>query len=133
MREPATMYYDRQGNPLTLDEWVELGRDTLDNVDYKRVGATFLQSGDHKRAVSTIWLGLNHAFGMNGPPLIFETMIFDGDSDTGQWRYETEAQAIEGHAQAVFIAKGQLSIASGGEPVIEIRSEIGQIGASEEE
>lgn len=51
--------------------------------------------------ISTVWLGLDHSFG-HGPPLIFETMVFDhlnGGSgvDLDQQRYSTLAQAERGH------------------------------------
>lgn len=57
--------------------------------------------------VSTVFLGIDHQFG-NGPPLLFETMIFnhDGKADT-PWRehycerYTTYLQAHEGHWKAV--------------------------------
>lgn len=52
-------------------------------------------------AVSTIFLGLNHRFIDDGPPLLFETMCF---SDTGeptgpQRRYSTWDEAEAGHAE----------------------------------
>ena len=47
--------------------------------------------------VSTVFLGLNHAFGP-GQPLLFETMIFGGPSDQDQARYSTWAEATAGHA-----------------------------------
>lgn len=54
--------------------------------------------------VSTVWLGLDHSFG-SGPPLIFETMVFDGlggDSvNDEQERYSNEAEALAGHEQMV--------------------------------
>lgn len=53
--------------------------------------------------VSTVFLGLNHAFG-EGPPLIFETMVFS-NQDYGnalyEERYSTPSDAREGHARAV--------------------------------
>lgn len=56
--------------------------------------------------VSTVFLGLDHNFG-GGPPLIFETMIFpsNNSSETGCWRYSTEAEALEGHRWAVHLLK----------------------------
>lgn len=55
--------------------------------------------------VSTVWLGLDHAFGP-GPPLIFETMIFiDGWTESYMDRYTTEAEAIIGHRRAVRLAE----------------------------
>jgi hypothetical protein len=48
--------------------------------------------------LSTVFLGLDHSYG-GGPPLLFETMIFEGPHDGGQWRYTTYAEALEGHNQ----------------------------------
>ena len=81
-------HYGRDGKPCTRDEW---GRDHEDRekkiVRVEEVcGAT----------VSTVWLGLNHNWG-DGPPLIFETMVFGGALDEEMERYSTEAEAIAGH------------------------------------
>lgn len=54
--------------------------------------------------VSTVFLGLNHAFG-DGPPLWFETMIFGGPADLYQDRYTTWDEAERGHKKAVRVAK----------------------------
>jgi hypothetical protein len=60
--------------------------------------------------VSTVFLPINHRFfGMpSGPPLLFESMIFerhpDGTLDyagVGQQRYATEAEARDGHKAIV--------------------------------
>ncbi len=48
--------------------------------------------------VSTVFLGLDHAFGQ-GPPLLFETMIFGGDFDNDTRRYATWDEAEAGHAE----------------------------------
>lgn len=52
--------------------------------------------------VSTVFLGLNHQFG-DGPPLIFETMVFPQDSysELRCDRYSTWKQAEAGHAEAI--------------------------------
>src|SRR3972149_4247748 len=47
--------------------------------------------------VSTVFLGINHRFGDDGPPLLFETMIFGGEHDGWQARYSTWDEAVEGH------------------------------------
>jgi hypothetical protein len=55
--------------------------------------------------VSTVFLGLNHNFG-NGPPMLFETMIFGGRFDQEQWRYSTWEEAEKGHQAALdYIAR----------------------------
>lgn len=92
-------YYDRDGSEITIDQWTDRRRST---DEYRRVAFDKVADAD----ISTVWLGLDHSFGFGeGPPLIFETMIFGGPCDQDQWRYSTEAQAIEGHKAAVKKAK----------------------------
>ena len=51
--------------------------------------------------VSTVFLGLDHSFG-RGPPLLFETLVFLEDDETGEcWRYATWDEAEAGHRRAV--------------------------------
>ena len=54
--------------------------------------------------VSTVFLGLNHNFGM-GKPLLFETMIFGGKHDGYQDRYSTWKEAEKGHKKALELLK----------------------------
>ena len=91
-------WYDREGRPM-----VDGMRDIearLRDLNYKRVASTDLRDG---KWVSTVWLGLNHNYG-EGPPLIFETMVFrnhDDLTDLDCERYSTEAEAVAGHAAVV--------------------------------
>ena len=100
------MYFDRQGEPMPMREWVLKMEDT----EYRQLAFTRLSGME----VSTVWLGLNHNWFPTGPPLIFETMVFvDLDEPievmgrlmhregTEMWRWATEEQALDGHAQAV--------------------------------
>jgi hypothetical protein len=84
-------YYDRNGKPISLDEWSQAYEDPA----LRRVGLTECGEGV---TVSTVWLGLDHNLSGKGPPLIFETMIFgaQGYRDE-QWRYATEQEARTGH------------------------------------
>lgn len=59
----------------------------------RKVKHTILSQGVE---VSTVFLGLDHQWG-EGPPLLFETMVFGGKHDQDQWRYPTWDEAIEGH------------------------------------
>jgi hypothetical protein len=59
-----------------------------------------------ENTVSTVFLGLNHAFGY-GVPILFETMIFGGPLDEYQVRYATYGEALNGHEIAVKMAKAQ--------------------------
>lgn len=93
------MYYDREGKPIDQTEWGEKFRD----MDYKRVERTDLPNGIW---VSTVWLGLDHGIFQDGPPVIFETMVFgEGNGDEYQERYSTEAEARAGHEKAVDLYK----------------------------
>ena len=87
-------YYDRTGAPIGWKEWALLFEDTA----ARRIGYDETPSG---HLVSTVWLGLDHRFG-EGPPLIFETMVF-GPAESGHdlecERYSTEEEAKEGHAR----------------------------------
>jgi hypothetical protein len=57
--------------------------------------------------VSTVFLSLNHQWG-EGPPLLFETMIFGGPLDEHQERCSTWEEAEAQHAAAVSLVKGAL-------------------------
>lgn len=48
--------------------------------------------------VSTVFLGLDHSFGGGGPPLLFETMVFDGPLNGEMERCSTWEQAEAQHA-----------------------------------
>ena len=57
----------------------------------------------HGCTVSTIFLGLDHSYGMGGPPLLFETMVFPPGSWSELWseRYSTWEEARHGHKRAI--------------------------------
>lgn len=50
--------------------------------------------------VSTVFLGMNHNYDADGPPLLFETMVFGGE-DEPMWRYSTWDEAQAGHQRVV--------------------------------
>ncbi len=50
--------------------------------------------------VSTVFLGLNHSFD-EGPPVLFETMVFGGEHHELQARYHTREEAEQGHEDIV--------------------------------
>src|SRR5262245_16039881 len=51
--------------------------------------------------ISTVFMGLDHSYYDDDPPLIFETMIFGGELDGHMWRYSTWDDAEIGHKMAV--------------------------------
>lgn len=91
------MYYtlDKEHNLIPTKNVLVWGR-FFDNADNRRVGMT-------KRwpiTVSTVFIGIDHNFEPEGPPVLFETMVFDswrhGDYCR---RYHTWDEAQAGHAE----------------------------------
>jgi hypothetical protein len=72
----------------------------------RRVRLTCLTKTDH---ISTVFLSIDHNYG-NGPPLLFETMIFRNGDFTGesQTRCSTWRQALKMHWEGVEVLKQQL-------------------------
>jgi len=92
-------YFRRDGSPYpeSKEGFEEYTKDRKKN---RRVADTTLADG---KWVSTVWLGLNHSYG-DGPPLIFETMVFpsrDDFTDLDCKRYATEEEATTGHKEMI--------------------------------
>lgn len=103
------LFYDKFGIAISLQEYSELATDLI----YKRIARSkIIESGDPSISfdVSTVWLGVNHNFG-DGPPLIFETMVFaEGSSlDLNMDRYATEQAAREGHTAMIVEVCAELT------------------------
>jgi hypothetical protein len=83
-------YYDKQGKCLSMIEWAEL----FDDLEYQRVKQDHLPNGVF---LSTVWSGIDHNFMQfvgEYKPVIFETMLFLGGSETelvGRWTSEATA------------------------------------------
>lgn len=98
MQIPRPMYFDRKGNPLTCLDW----GDKFSDREYQVVK----QETIGKYLISTVWVGLNMNMFRDGPPLIFETMIFFEQAGNKnelcgyQERYSTEEEALIGHEKA---------------------------------
>lgn len=85
-----------------LNEWAE-GFEKMDRtVGRDVIGETI---------VSTVFLGIDHGWG-NNCPLWFETMVFGGPLDGETDRYETHAQALNGHVEMVERVKKEQGITS---------------------
>ena len=83
-----------------LAEWGEW----LQGAD-KRVALDRINGVD----ISTVFLGIDYQFG-EGPPLLFETMVFGGKLDAEQERYGTWDEAEAGHQamkQRVILAENE--------------------------
>lgn len=62
--------------------------------------------------VSTVFLAIDHNFVPGREPLLFETMIFDGDDDGYQARATTWDVAEKNHEEAVKVAETKVELAS---------------------
>lgn len=74
----------------------------------RHVDKTDLVVDGEEITVSTVFLGLDHNFGREGDPLLFETMIFGGKYDQKIRRCSTWAEAEEQHRVAVSFLRGEL-------------------------
>src|SRR5262249_41846496 len=68
------------------------------DMEYRRVAHDDLPDGSY---LSTVWLGLDHGHGL-GPPLIFETMRFQGDVSESQWVMGGRVSTFEYHGSLEF-------------------------------
>ena len=92
---------DERGEPVLCPDWDEWG------AWYQTSDRTIRRTEVCGLLVSTVFLGMDHNFVDDGPPHLFETMIFpivDGElswSEVYGERYSTRAEAIAGHTRAV--------------------------------
>jgi hypothetical protein len=90
--------------PVARDNVVTWGR-WFETTDRRVAHDSF--PGAVTVSVSTVFLGLDHRHVGDGPPLLFETMVFGGPHDQAQLRYATWDEAIAGHARMVRRVMGQ--------------------------
>lgn len=76
------MYYKLDGKiPIRCNniEWSNL---------FERSNRIVAKTKKNDIVVSTVFLGIDHQYN-NGPPILFETLIFGGEYNEDQWRYST--------------------------------------------
>jgi hypothetical protein len=90
------------------------GHATVEEPDVRRWAGWFENASRHvgstevgDRWVSTVFLGVDHNFGI-GPPILFETMVFSRDTHDEilyefTRRYRTWDEAAVGHAMTVAL------------------------------
>lgn len=90
---------DEDGNPCVCEDvlvWAQWFETADRRVADDRIGDAH---------ISTVFLGLDHNFGISSEPLLFETMVFGGSSDGTCRRYATKAEAVRGHHECVKEAR----------------------------
>jgi hypothetical protein len=94
-------YYilDAEGRPAAVDllQWGRWFENANRVIDYTEITSEV--------RVSTVFLGVDRRLWGDGPPLLFETMIFGGPLNENQWRYASRDDALTGHAAAVRKAR----------------------------
>lgn len=58
--------------------------------------------------VSTVFLGLDHGYSPEQPPILWETMIFGGEHDMWMNRYASVEEAIVDHEYACSLVRGEV-------------------------
>jgi hypothetical protein len=96
------LYYRRDGS--THNDPIEFAA-MLADPRSRRVALTIV--GDVK--VSTVFLGIDHGWGLTPYPLLFETMVFGGPFDDYQDRWTNEVAALAGHDQWVERVRDSLN------------------------
>jgi hypothetical protein len=86
---------DKDGNPVSEPDTMKWG-EFFENINCRGVGRTEVANV----MVSTVFLGIDHQFG-DGPPILWETMVFGGTLDGEQRRYSSKEDAKRGHAEMV--------------------------------
>ena len=99
------VYYILDENKQPVEEPNEMKWGAFMSKVNRRVAFTKLTSSVQGKNVghveiSTVFLGLDHQFG-DGPPLLFETMVFGGPLDETQERCSTWAEAEIMHEQMI--------------------------------
>lgn len=71
--------------------------------DFKNAGRIVGKYSGPHGDVSTVLIYLDHSYGDRdeGPPLVYETLVFGGDNDGDMERYTSRADAEAGHARMV--------------------------------
>ena len=91
-------YYKLEGKeviPCDIDGFTEMyGERQQDRI----IAQEHVTTPNEEVFVSTVFLGMDHGFGLTDIPLLFETMVFgEGVGCEIQERYSTYQEAEEGH------------------------------------
>jgi len=101
------MWYtlDNNNKPIAAASITEAAKWLDENLERKVVKQDYV--GDIW--ISTVFLGLDHAWPKGNTPVLWETMIFGGEHDQYQDRYTSHEDALEGHEVAVELVKSLIT------------------------
>ncbi len=70
----------------------------FEDIGRRTVSKTVVSTGVE---VSTVFLGFDHGFSEDGPPILFESLVFGGPLDDEMVRYATYDESLAGHRDLV--------------------------------
>jgi len=73
----------------------------LADIGARRVSSDVVVVRGRPIMVSTVFLVIDHSFGIEADPVLYETMTFDEDGPRLLARYKSRAAAAQGHAHVV--------------------------------
>lgn len=88
---------DENNKPVVADSVIEAVEWLEENPERKALNQDYIDDV----FISTVFLGLDHAWIPGGNPVLWETMIFGGEHDQYQERYTSYEDAVEGHQKAL--------------------------------
>lgn len=99
LARPHTDLYilDEQGAPVPCPDLLDWGMWMQRADNPRRVSEDFDEGDAGKQIrISTVFLGLDHNYG-EGPPVLWETVVFGGVLDGEMERYTSRQAALDGH------------------------------------
>lgn len=79
--------------PVKEPDLLKWGKWFEENNEARTVGRDVFRQGKSEITVSTVFLGLDHGWGLYHDPILFETMVFGGQLDQTQERCSTWDEA----------------------------------------
>jgi hypothetical protein len=102
MDRPSRYILTSDGTPVPCESLIAWALWIENSDEERQVARDELPGGSE---VNTVFLALDYNWG-DGPPVLFETMVFGGPHDRLVKRYTTRAEALAGHARIVAELRG---------------------------
>jgi hypothetical protein len=92
---------DEHDNPQPCEDLIEWGT-FLKDRQRRRVAEDYDEGNEAdgtRVRVSTVFLGVDHRLFGEGPPILWETLVFGGVLDMAMNRYTSREAALRGHQE----------------------------------
>lgn len=87
---------DKNDKPVPVEDMLTWGK------WFEGADRTVAKTEISDMRISTVFLGIDHS-DSEGPPILYETMIFGGEHEGYQDRYATREEAVAGHMRATLM------------------------------